>query len=145
MIDRSEHTSTLHPQALCLTGSPTRHASGARLILSCPARAKFSHASRLTPRGPPPRAQGFVPATQQLARAHRHGEGRRTDLRAAARWLQRTIRCLREPRCLVPGVASTRAAGSPTRLILGLPTGLVRTVAVLVRSGRGVACVCNTF
>ena len=86
-----------------------------------------------------------MPATQQLALAHRHGEGRRIDLRAAARWLQRTIRCLREPRCLVPGVASTRAAGSPTRLILGLPTGLVRTVAVLVRSGRGVACVFNTF
>ena len=47
VIDRSEHTSTLHPQALCLTGSPTRHASGARLILSCPARAKFSRASPL--------------------------------------------------------------------------------------------------
>ena len=30
------------------------------------------------------------------------------------------------------------------RLILGLPPGLVRTVAVLVRSGRGVACVFNT-
>ena len=71
----------------------------------------------------------------------RHGEGRRIDLRAAARWLQRAIHCLREPRCPVPGAASTRAAGPPTRLILGR----VALWQVLVRSRRGVACVFNTF
>ena len=81
-----------------------------------------------------------MPATQQLALAYRHGGGRRIDLRAAARWLQRAICCLREPRCLVPGAAFTRATGPPMRLILGLPTGLVRTVAVLCYSQEWEGC-----
>ena len=41
---------------------------------------------------------------------------------------------------LVPGAAFTRATGPPMRLILGLPTGLVRTVAVLCYSQEWEGC-----